>query len=126
MISYTPIDLNKLGDVRQLSDAELKLKLEQAGYQFQRRYQASPNYIHRQVADADVLISIGSNIADFNGYIELNKSAVTLWNALQSPCQLSELERALEIQFGIPHEQAAADVLEFMNLLLDHNMVTVQ
>lgn len=115
-----------VNDVHQLPNAELKIRLEESGYQFQRIYQASPDYIHRQIVDTDVLISIGSNIANFNGYIEMNKSAVVLWNALQSPCPLSELEQVLESEFGIAHERAVADVLDFINLLLEHNMVTVQ
>ena len=44
-----------------------------------KTYQASQNFIHRKIADSDVLISVGSNIANFNGYIELNGSAADLW-----------------------------------------------
>lgn len=126
VMSVTPVDLNKLGDINQLSDAELKIKLEQAGYKFQKIYQASDDYIHRQIAGSDVLISVGSNIANFNGYIELNKSAVVLWKKLQNPCQLNELEQVLEETFGISHETAVEDVLDFLKELQDHNMVVVQ
>lgn len=35
-MSVIPIDLNGLGDVNQLSNAELKMKLEQSGYKFQK------------------------------------------------------------------------------------------
>lgn len=66
LMSVDPVDLSKLSDVSQLSDAELKI--ESAGYQFQKTYQASQDYIYRKIAGADVLISVGSNIANFNGY----------------------------------------------------------
>lgn len=114
-----------LGDVTQLSDAELKIKQEQSEYRLSKTYQASENYIHRKIADSDVLISVGANIADFNGYIEINPSAVDLWEKLQTPCQLNELEQTLEEKYGIPHEQAVEDVLDFLNELLEHNMVMV-
>ncbi|MCI5699102.1 MAG: PqqD family protein [Lachnospiraceae bacterium] len=92
----------------------------------QKKYQASQNYIHRKIADSDVLISVGSNIANFNGYIEMNKSAVALWEALQAPCQLDELEKVLEDKYGITHENAVEDVLDFINLLQEHDMVMVR
>lgn len=117
-MSVIPVELEEFGDVNQLSDAARKIKLEQAGYRFQKKYQASSDYIYRKIADSDVLISIGANIADFNGYIEINQSAVDLWEKLQTPCQLNELEQTLEEKYGISHEQAVGDVLGFLNELL--------
>ena len=125
-MSVIPIDLNGLGDVDQLSNAELKMKLEQAGYKFQKTYQASENYIHRKIADSDVLISVGSNIANFNVYIEINESAADLWAKLQQPSKLGELEQVLEEKYGINHEIAVQDVLDFIQLLKEHNMVVIQ
>lgn len=77
-MSVQQVDMDKLGDVSRLSDAELKIKMEDAGYEFKKKYQASKDYIHRKIADSDVLISVGSNIANFNGYIQINDSAVSL------------------------------------------------
>lgn len=125
-LSVVSVDLEKCEDAVNLSDAELKIELEQAGYKFQKIYQASDNYIHRKIADAEVLISVGSNIADFNGYIELNNSAATLWEKLQEPCLLRELEMTLEEDYGITHEEAVADVLDFLKKLMKHHMVEVQ
>lgn len=125
-MSVVPMDLEKLGNVNDLTDAALKIKLEQAGYKFQKTYRASENYIHRKIADSDVLISVGSNIANFNGYIEMNESAAVLWEKLQTPCRLSDLENVLEETFNLNHETAVQDVLDFMKLLGEHDMVVVQ
>ena len=124
-VSIVPINLDELGDVSQLSDADLKIKLEQAGYPFQKPYQASEHFVHRKVADSDVLISIGSNIADFNGYIEINPSAALLWTRMQTPCRLHDLEQTLEEAYGISHRQAVEDVLDFLKELMEHRMVVV-
>lgn len=40
-----------------------------------KRFQSKSTFVHRRVADSNVLISVGQNIANFNGYIELNTSA---------------------------------------------------
>lgn len=125
-MKVTQVDLSRMGDVTKMSDAELKIQLEKAGYAFQKTYQASKDYIYRKVADSDVLISVGSNIANFNGYIEINQTAVELWKKLQEPCRLSELEQVLEEKYGITHEEAVADVIDFINELREHEMVVIQ
>ncbi len=125
-MSVQQVDMDKLGDVSRLSDAELKIKMEDDGYEFKKKYQASKDYIHRKIADSDVLISVGSNIANFNGYIQINDSAVSLWEQLAEPSTLEQLEKVLEDKYGISHEQAVEDVIDFLNELKDHDMVTMQ
>lgn len=125
-ISVQQVDLDKLGDMSRTSNAELKIRPEDAGYDFKKKYQASENYIHRKIADSDVLISVGSNIANFNGYIQINDSAVCLWEQLAEPSTMEQLEKVLEEKYGIPHEQAVEDVSDFLKELKDHNMVTMQ
>ena len=44
---------------------------------------AKKGYIHRKIANEDVLISVGSGIANFNGYILLNSTASFLWDMLK-------------------------------------------
>lgn len=89
------------------------------------KYQACKDFIHKRIANSDVLISVGAKVADFNGYVELNESAAVLWKALQTPCEIHELEKIFEETYGISHEAAAADVKEFMDLLIEHDMVVV-
>ena len=49
------------------------------------QYLSNADLIHRQIADTDVLISIGENVADFNGCITLNETCAFVWELLQSP-----------------------------------------
>lgn len=39
------------------------------------KYKIREGYIHRKAAGNDVLISVGENVANFNGYITLNPAA---------------------------------------------------
>lgn len=121
-----PVDKNETADLSPLSDTELKIRLEQAGHYFQKKYQASQNFIHRKIADSDVLISVGSNIANFNGYIELNESAADLWKKLQEPSRVDELEQVLETKYDIDHETAVEHVLVFLKELQEHEMVVAE
>ena len=85
-----------------------------------KTYQAKNGYIHRKVAGSDVLISVGGNVANFNGYIELNSSAAYLWDQLKTATTSQQLVEKLQENFGISHEVAEEDVLDFLKLFLCH------
>lgn len=89
-------------------------------------FQASSDFIHRSIAGLDVLISVGGNVANFNGYVELNPAAAVLWDALQSPCSVNTLEQLLVDTYQISHEEAREDVSDFLNRLVEHKMVVTK
>ncbi len=91
----------------------------------QIRYQAAENFVHRQVAGNDVLISVGANVANFNGYITLNATASFLWNALAQLRTAGELETLLTEEFDVSAEVAHRDVMLFLEMLQRNAMVTV-
>lgn len=124
MFAEVPIDLSGLGDMRQLSDAELKIELENRGYSFKKKFQIKSSYLQREIGDSDVVISVGQNIADFNGF-ELNTGASFLCNEMKEPRTTNELEEALENELHIPHKQAVEDVLDFLKDLREKDMVIV-
>lgn len=89
------------------------------------RYQVAGGFVHRQVAGNDVLISVGANVANFNGYITLNPTASFLWDALavsQSVCSLTDL---LAEEFDVSWETAQTDVEQFLGILLRNRMVSI-
>lgn len=125
-MSEIPFDTSTLKDVETMSDAELKITLEKGGYKFSKKFQSKSDYVHRRIADNDMLISVGENIANFNGYIELNSSAAFLWDEMKEPRTSEELEKLLEEHFHLSHEKAVEDVIDFLNKLKEHDMVTMQ
>lgn len=125
-LSEIPFDRSTLKNAETMSDPELKIMLEKGGYKFSKKFQTKSDYVHRRIADNEVLISIGENIANFNGYIELNSSAAFLWDEMKEPRTSGELEKLLEEHFHLSHEKAAEDVIDFLNKLKEHDMVTMQ
>lgn len=89
------------------------------------KFQTSDNYIHRQITGLDVLISVGGNIADFDGYVQLNATASAIWQFLSVPRSAAEVEGLLMERYQLSAEAARADAAEFLDLLRSHNMVTV-
>ena len=91
----------------------------------QIRYQVQDGFVHRKVADNDVLISIGANVANFNGYITLNPTASFLWDALTQPRTVETLTDLLTEEFEVSRETAQTDVAQFLEMLTRNAMVTV-
>lgn len=88
-----------------------------------KKFKTKENYIKRKIAETDVLIPIGENVADFNGFIELNPSAAVIWDTLTQGANRKDLICALTESFQIPQETAAADIDEFIALLFQHGMI---
>ena len=87
-------------------------------------YQAKDCYVHRKLAKNDVLISVGANVANFNGYIALNPTASFLWDALAQPRTADTLADLLTEEFDVSRETAQTDVAEFLEMLTKNAMVT--
>lgn len=89
------------------------------------RYQLAGGFVHRRVAGNDVLISVGANVANFNGYITLNPTASFLWDALARPQSVSSLTELLTEEFDVTRENARDDVTHFLDMLLRNAMVSI-
>ena len=87
-------------------------------------YQVSEGYLHRKVANNDVLISVGANIANFNGYITLNSTASFLWDVMSTPQSARQLVQALIEEFDVSEETAQQDVEAFLQMLQKESMIT--
>ena len=88
------------------------------------RYQVKDCYLHRQIAGQDILISLGGNIANFNGYVALNATSSFLWDALSEPKTAGQLVQLLLREFDVEETVAAQDVETFLTALLEKEMVT--
>lgn len=89
------------------------------------KYIASENYILRKVAGTYALISVGANIANFNGFVQLNETAAFLWKQLETPKNVEELTAALLEEFDVSQDEAEKDVAEFLEQLIQENMVSI-
>ena len=87
------------------------------------KYQTKPNYIRRKVGGNDILIPVAENVADFNGFIELNPAAAFIWDSLKAPSTIHEISVALAEKFDIDEATAQADTEEFFELLKEHKML---
>lgn len=117
-------DVKELGMCGEdVSDEELKNKLEVCGYPVKKRLITNKNYIMREIAGAPLLISVGQEIADFCGIINLNESARILWEALEKGATREELIEKLRGAYDISTERACQDVDSTLKILLERGMI---
>lgn len=89
------------------------------------KFLASENFILRKVAGTYALISVGANIANFNGFVQLNETAAFLWKQLETPKSAEDLTAALLEEFDVSQDEAEKDVAEFLEQLIQENMVSI-
>ena len=86
-------------------------------------YQTKDCYLHRKIAGQDILISLGGNIADFNGYVALNSTSSFLWDVMAEPVTEEMLVQALLVEFSVSEADARQDVAGFLAELLEKEMI---
>lgn len=80
-------------------------------------------YILRKIANSDMVVPIGNNIADFNGIISLNESAAFLWRRLKEGSEIPLLADTLVKEYDINRELAQKDVEHFVAQLWKSNIL---
>lgn len=70
-----------------------------------------------------VLVPLGKNLVNFNGFFTLNPTAAFVWKSLSEPISLPQLARKMQKEFGISLQEAEADASEFLDLLMAQDMV---
>lgn len=80
-------------------------------------------FILRKIANSDMVVPIGNNIADFNGIITLNESAVFLWKRLLEGSEVLLMAKALIEEYDISSELAQADAKQFIEKLKQANII---
>ena len=71
--------------------------------------------------DDDVMIL---NLKD-GEYYELGQVGAHIWDAIQKPCSLEQLEQSLLDRYEVDLETARADLSELIGNLLDKGLVSV-
>lgn len=89
------------------------------------RFRAKSDFIHRKVAQRDIVIPVAGNVANFNGFIELNETAAFLWEHLKEACTGIQLCHAIQEEFDVTAEIAESDIADFLTLFFEQQMIEV-
>ena len=71
----------------------------------------------RTIADSIVVVPVGTATVTFKGMITLNGSGAFLWEQLETDKTETELRQAMQTEYEIDEETAAADIRQFIDRL---------
>lgn len=80
-------------------------------------------YVLRTVAGQNVVIPTGSVSINFNGIMTLNKTGKVIFEALSEDLNITELSKLIQDKFEVDREIATQDVLDFIQVLKERNML---
>lgn len=90
-----------------------------------QRIKLKPGYILRKIANSDIVIPVGNNIASFNGLITLNETAAFLFKLISEGATVAELIEALTKKYDIDPDLAGDDVDDFVSQLEKADMLMI-
>jgi hypothetical protein len=85
--------------------------------QEEARYERNPDYIFRKIVDELVLVPVRQDVADMDCIYTLNALGAFIWEELDGPTTLADLQAAIVEEYAVEPEVAAADLREFIQEL---------
>lgn len=82
------------------------------------RFARNPNFIFRKVAEEYILVPIQQNVADMDCLYTINPVGAFIWETLEEPAGLAELQAALLEEYTAEPEVIAADLENFITEML--------
>ncbi len=80
-------------------------------------------YVLKTVGDQIIVVPVGSEAVKFHGMLTLNQTGKFLFENLTEETSVEALTGKLVDQYDVSYEVAAADVLRFVNLLKEKNVL---
>lgn len=80
-------------------------------------------YILRKMVKSYVAVPVGSVAAAFDGMITLNETGAFLWQQLEQDTDMDALAKALQKEYDISQEKAAASVERIIGKLREADLL---
>jgi len=87
------------------------------------RYVSTDNIVKRDIADEIILVPIRGKIADMQRIYALDPVADFIWEHLDGKQSVGDIHSAVVRNFDVPAEQAYQDLIEFIEEIMEANLV---
>jgi hypothetical protein len=89
-----------------------------------RVYRKSDEIVHRKIAEETILVPLRGELVDMQKIFSLNPVADYIWENLDGKQDLVTICKQIETLFDSKPEQVQTDVVDFINELLEANLIT--
>lgn len=80
-------------------------------------------FIIRELADSYVVVSVDNKGNNFNGMIQLNKTAAFIFEQLQTEKSKDEVVKAMLEKYDLDQEKASEDFDNFVKILAEADLL---
>lgn len=87
------------------------------------RLEKDPSVVHREIAGESILVPVRSRSADLESIFTLNSVGSRIWALMDGERSLGEIRDLLAGEYDVPSQDLESDVLEFVEHLLEANVV---
>lgn len=77
-------------------------------------YKRNPEFIYRRVSDELILVPIHKNMADMEAIFSLNEVGAFIWDKLEFPLSLEQIEKTLVGEFDAELRIIQSDIKQFL------------
>ena len=77
-------------------------------------FSRNPDYIFRKVVDEYILVPIHQNVADMECIYTLNPVGAFIWQQLETPFSMDELQAVMRDAYDADPEVVEADLVDFL------------
>ena len=81
------------------------------------------SFVTRQIAGETLVVPVTGHVMDLQSIFVLNPVASRIWELLAAPTTPEQLADAIATEFTVTRQDAAADVVEFLEALGDRGLI---
>lgn len=99
-----------------------------------QRYLARPGFMVREIVGESMLVpvdtsgvhlTIGEDLPEFNGMVQLDEVGVFLWKEMENPKTVSELVEAVIREFQTDGQDIESDIQEFLDVGIKNQIIFI-
>ena len=95
-----------------------------AGPAFQPvRFRIAGDHATRKIGNETIVVPVRARVADLESIYTFNDAGGTIWALVDGERSVSDIARALAVEFDVSEESALADVRAFLATLEDEGLV---
>ena len=83
----------------------------------------SDAFVSRKLGEETIVVPVRAGVANLEAIFTMNAVGSTIWNRIDGRASLDDLARAVEGEFAVSTEAAAADVEAFVELLAAKGLI---
>lgn len=84
----------------------------------------SREFVTRQIAEETLVVPVAGGVGDLDAIYTLNEVAARIWKMVETPASVDRIVEEISRDFDVSAEQAARDVVEFLDGLESAGLIT--